>query len=62
MSYIKVKSGPHIGDFVTLKNDHSDTNSEFKAGKEVQIVGFGVMGFDIIDRFGNKLIGCGWKL
>lgn len=62
MRYIKVKSGPHVGDVVTLKHDHSSMAATFEKGTEVQIIGFGVHGYDICDQYGNTMTQCGWDL
>ena len=62
MSFIRVSSGPHIGDTVILKKTHKSTDCTIKKGVEVQIVGFGPGGFDIRDNSGHTMIACGWKL
>ena len=50
------------GTTVVLQHDQARLVRTLKKGTEVKILGKSVRGYDIEDKYGNKVIECGWIL
>ena len=61
MAFIKHKS-PEIGDWVVTKKIHSNCAGYMDVGTEVQIIGVGIRGYDIVDDEGNVVREIGWEI
>lgn len=51
-----------VGNTVVLQHDQACLVRTFKKETEVKIIGKSVRGYDIEDKYGNKVIECVWIL
>lgn len=60
---MKVTKQPEIYDVKILKKNVSNFTVEFEKGDEVQIIGIGERGYDLMEvGSGKTIIECGWDL
>lgn len=60
MAYIKNES--KVGKTIILQNEHKSCAGTFEKGTEVKIIGMSERGYDIEDKYGNRMFECGWNL
>lgn len=61
MAFIKNRT-PEIGDWVITKRTHTNFAGTMDVGTEVQIIGIGIRGYDIVDDEGNVVREIGWEI
>ena len=61
MAFIK-KTKPQIGDWILTTKDHESCSGIMKKGTPVQIIGKNQRGYNIEDKFGNKMYEIGWEI
>lgn len=60
---MKIKDNPKLYDVKVLKRDVSNMNVKFEKGDNVQIVGIGERGYDLMEvDSGHTIFECGWDL
>lgn len=61
MAFVKFNS-PQVGDWVTTKREHMNSLGYFEVGTKVKVTDITERGYDIEDKYGNRVTEIGWEI